>query len=382
MGKTGSSATTKQIEVFRPGTFLSMGGTSFSITGDELSALAERYDAKVNPVPVVVGHPKTNAPAYGWVQSFSYDEASERLVAEVGDLDPAFTEAVEAGRYKKISMSFFQPGAPSNPAGNELYPRHVGFLGGAAPAVSGLKPVEFAEGDDVVTIEFGERAFKDVAGLFRRIREFFIEEHGKETADKVIPNWEVNWIDEAEDTLPAAEFSEFSETEEDDQVRNPKTPKSNPKPEESTEFATREAALAVREAALQARERQARSKEHEDFADNLVGEGRLASGHKPRVVALLNGLAQADAGSVDFAEGKETKTEDLLELAKGLFKSQPKIVEFGTHDLGEPAQGDEVDEQTIAQEAVEFQASKREAGIEVSMTDAVTAVRKKHGLKG
>ncbi|WP_102866739.1 hypothetical protein [Pseudovibrio exalbescens] len=374
MGKTGSSATTKQIEVFRPGTFLSMGGTSFSITGDELSALAERYDAKANPVPVVVGHPKTNAPAYGWVQSFSYDEASERLVAEVGDLDQAFTEAVEAGRYKKISMSFFQPGAPSNPAGNELYPRHVGFLGGAAPAVSGLKPVEFAEGDDVVTIEFGERAFKDVAGLFRRIREFFIEEHGTETADKVIPNWEVNWIDEAGDTLQAAEFSEFSETEEDDPVRNPK-------PEESTEFATREAALAAREAALQARERQARSKEHEDFADNLVGEGRLASGHKPRVVALLNGLAQADAGSVDFAEGNETKTEDLLELAKGLFKSQPKIVEFGTHDLGEPAQGDEVDEQTIAQEAVEFQASKREAGIEVSMTDAVTAVRKKHGLK-
>ncbi|KZL05525.1 hypothetical protein [Pseudovibrio sp. Ad26] len=377
MPKHDQQITTKQIEVFRPGTFTSMGGTSFSITGDELSALAKRYDASANPVPVVVGHPKTNDPAYGWVQSFSYDEASERLIAEVGELDPDFSEAVETGRYKKISMSFFQPGAASNPAGDELYPRHVGFLGGAAPAVSGLKPVEFAGGDDgTLTIEFGDRTFKDVASVFRRIRDFFIEEHGLETADRVISDWEISWIDDA-GTAPEPVSDDFSTPPvKDDPVPNPKTPKTP----QSAEFAAREATLQAREDELNKRESEARHKEHEDFAEGLINEGRLASSYKPRVVALLDGLAGSDAGSVDFADGETTKTQDLLDLTKGLFKAQPKIVEFGETDLGETPADGTADTETIAREAVEFQAGQREAGIEVSTSDAVLHVRKKHGF--
>ncbi|AEV36820.1 hypothetical protein PSE_2310 [Pseudovibrio sp. FO-BEG1] len=372
------SATTKQIEVFRPGTFNSMGGTSFSITGDELKALAERYDASANPVPVVVGHPKTNDPAYGWVQSFSYDDASERLIAEVGDLDPEFSEAVGAGRYKKISMSFFLPGSTSNPAGDDLYPRHVGFLGGAAPAVSGLKPVEFSEGDDdALTIEFGDRAFKDVAGLFRRLREWLIEEHGAETADKTIPDWEIGWIDDA-GTTPAPVSTEFSDPKKDEPVPDPKTPQ---KPG-NADFAAREAALVAREQEFEAREAEVRHKEHEDFAESLINEGRLATSHKSRVVALLDGLANEDTASVEFADGGAVKTQGLLELTKDLLKTQPKIVEFGETDLGNPPGDGNLDEEAIAHEAVEFQQSKREAGLEVSITDAVTAVRKKHGLDG
>ncbi|KZK97292.1 MULTISPECIES: hypothetical protein [unclassified Pseudovibrio] len=374
MPKRGQQTTTKQIEVFRPGTFTSMGGTSFSITGDELSALAKRYDANANPVPVVVGHPKTNDPAYGWVQSFSYDDAAERLIAKVGELDPDFSEAVETGRYKKISMSFFQPGASSNPAGDELYPRHVGFLGGAAPAVSGLKPVEFAEGDDdTLTIEFGDRAFKDVASVFRRIRDFFIEEHGLETADRVISDWEISWIDDA-GTTPEPVTDDFSNPPvKDDPVPNPKTP-------QSAEFAAREATLQAREDELNKRESEARHKEHGDFAEDLINEGRLATSHKPRVVALLDGLAGNYAGSVDFADGDTTKTQDLLGLTKDLFKVQPKIVEFGETDLSDPPADGTTDTETIAREAVEFQAGQREAGIEVSTSDAVLHVRKKHGF--
>ncbi|SDQ17514.1 hypothetical protein [Pseudovibrio sp. Tun.PSC04-5.I4] len=367
-----TASTTKSIEVFRPGTFTSMAGTSFSATAEDLSALAARYDAASNPVPVVVGHPKTNDPAYGWVQSFSYDSDGERLIAEVGELDPAFAEAVEQGKFKKVSMSFFQPGASSNPAGDDLYPRHIGFLGATAPAVSGLKPVEFAGGDeDTLTIEFGERAFKDVASVFRRIREFFIEEHGLETADKVISDWEISWIDDA-GREPATVSSDFSTKQKDDPM--PGKPKGN------ADFAAREADLQTREANIKKREADATSKENEDFADSLITAGKLPTGNKPQVVALLDGLASNTEQTVSFADGAATKTSSLLEVTKSLLNNQPKIVEFGEANLGDDPAPSSEDTEDIAREAVSFQASQRDTGIEVSTSEAVMHVRKKRGL--
>ncbi|SDR15664.1 hypothetical protein [Pseudovibrio sp. Tun.PSC04-5.I4] len=367
-----STSSTKSIEVFRPGTFTSMAGTSFSTSADDLSALAERYDAANNPVPVVVGHPKTNDPAYGWVQSFSYDSDGERLIAEVGDLDPAFAEAVEQGKFKKVSMSFFLPGASSNPAGDDLYPRHIGFLGAAAPAVSGLKPVEFAGGDEgTLTIEFGERAFKDVASLFRRIREFFIEEHGLETADKVISDWEIGWIDDAGNT-PNPVSSDFSTIQKD--IPMPGKPKGN------ADFTAREADLQTREANIKKREADATSKENEDFAEGLITAGKLPTGNKPQVVALLDGLASNNEQTVSFADGSATKTSSLLDVIKTLLSSQPKIVEFGEANLGDDPASSSEDSEDIAREAVSFQASQRDTGIEVSTSDAVMHVRKKRGL--
>ncbi len=60
------ATSTRKIEVFRPGTFTAMSGASFTASASDLAALADRYDAENNPVPVVVGHPRTDAPAYGW----------------------------------------------------------------------------------------------------------------------------------------------------------------------------------------------------------------------------------------------------------------------------------------------------------------------------
>ena len=166
MAKVDDKNKTKRIEVFRPGSFLAMGGTPFSATAEDLADLAERYDPDQFPVPVVIGHPKTDDPAYGWVTSFSYDNDAERLFADIGELEPQFSEAVEDGRYKRISMSFYRPGATSNPVGDVLYPKHIGFLGATAPAVPGLKPVAFAGDDaDVVAVEFADPAFKDVAAF-------------------------------------------------------------------------------------------------------------------------------------------------------------------------------------------------------------------------
>ena len=133
-----------RIEVFRTGTFKPMAGDAISYGADDLAGIASGYDPDGSPAPIVIGHPATDAPAYGWVSGFEYDETADRLFADIDDLDPAFEEAVKAGRYKKVSMSFHTPDAPNNPAPGQWYPKHIGFLGGAAPAVSGLQPVRRA----------------------------------------------------------------------------------------------------------------------------------------------------------------------------------------------------------------------------------------------
>ena len=62
-----------EIEVFRPGTFTPMAGSPISFSAADLSAIAETYDVTNHPAPVVIGHPKTDAPAYGWEESLRYD---------------------------------------------------------------------------------------------------------------------------------------------------------------------------------------------------------------------------------------------------------------------------------------------------------------------
>ena len=389
MAKVDDKDKTKRIEVFRPGTFTAMGGTAFSATAEELADLAERYDPQLYPVPVVVGHPKTDDPAYGWVKAFSYDDEADRLYADIGELEPQFSEAVEGGRYKRISMSFYKPGATSNPAGDALYPKHVGFLGAVAPAVPGLKPVELTGDDeDAIAVEFSDAAFKDVASLFRRFREWLIEKDGIETADNILPDYSICWIDEAGDVPPATSSPEFSEdehSEDDDMALKPAKSRTAPKRDQGdadqiAAFAEREAELDARQAELDGREAKQRHTDHVAFAEGLVDEGRLPSGSRSKVIALLDGASDLDADEIEFADGDETKKADLVDLLKDVLKTQPKIIQFGEMDLGDDPDPDGISDDQIAQEAIAFQESQRSAGIEVSTSDAVVTVRKKHGL--
>lgn len=70
------------------------------------------------------------------------------MFALVTGVSDACRELVGAGRYRKISASFFSGAAPGNPCPGALYLKHVGLLGAAAPAVHGLQAVELAAGDD------------------------------------------------------------------------------------------------------------------------------------------------------------------------------------------------------------------------------------------
>lgn len=141
---TGQTGKYGPIEVFRTGTFQPMGGEAQTITETNLREIADAYDRELAPAPVVIGHPETDAPAFGWVEHL-YVEGGI-LKATLQDTVSEFANVVKEGRYKRVSISLFLPGSSANPKPGKFYLKHVGFLGAAAPAVPGLKPVKFHGG--------------------------------------------------------------------------------------------------------------------------------------------------------------------------------------------------------------------------------------------
>lgn len=324
---------TARIEVFRPGTFKPMEGEPISYSAADLKAIADAYNAQVAPAPVVVGHPSHNAPAYGWADSFEYDAASERLFANLNQIEPAFAELVKAGRFKKVSMQFFGPQQSHNPVPGTWYPKHVGFLGAAAPAVSGLRNVEFA-GEEGITFEasFGERGFEETASIFRRLRDLLIAKFGIEDADLALPTWQIDWLDDMELDQNRERHSALSYAE-----RAAVPPATTKEPEEEAAvkqqpdpaFAEREAAISAREQAVSQREQSITHTDNVSFAERLVQDGKLIPASKDKVVAILDALPSEAAVSFSESEAKLTPGAALRQV----LEAQPKLVSFGGLDM-------------------------------------------------
>jgi hypothetical protein len=369
----------KPIHIFTPGRHTAMGGATLSFSEADLAASAAAYDPKLHEAPLVVGHPKDNAPAYGWVKGLAFSEPGG-LVAEPDQVDTQFAEMVAKGRFKKISASFYSPDAPANPKPGVYYLRHVGFLGAQPPAVKGLRPVEFGEADEAGVVEFADWADQQNASLWRRMREWILTQFGQEAADLAAPGWMVDDLQAAAVAEPpaAASNNNFSE------VTLSKPNPNEPTPAETTAaelqareqqlqdreaaIAAREASFAEREAALGAAEQARRRAGFEQVVDERIAEGKVLPKDRARWVAFMETVA--DAKVVEFAEGSETPVETpALQVLQDVLKSLPKQVAFGEHARGEP--GDhtvDADSPTaIAKAALEFQESERAAGRVVSI---------------
>ena len=53
--------------IFRAGRHRTIGGQTVEFSEADLAAVAAAYDAAVHEAPLVIGHPKTDDPAMGWV---------------------------------------------------------------------------------------------------------------------------------------------------------------------------------------------------------------------------------------------------------------------------------------------------------------------------
>lgn len=321
------------IHVFRPGTFTSVSGKKVTLTADDLAASARVYDPALHEAPIVVGHPRMDAPAYGWVRGMSFSE--DGLYAEPDQVDPAFAELVQTGRFKKRSACFYEPDSPGNPVPGSYYLRHVGFLGAQPPAVKGLRDYAFAE-DETGLIEFSEPIAASQIGLWRRFRDWLLVTHGQATADEVVPNWEIESMRELSNSDVAGPYPAFSEPSTTTTTETPPVPTPTSQVAEAARLQQIEAENAElkrqienQAAAITLASTEARHAQSVAFAEGLIEAGQLVPARLDLVVDLLDLAAtpQADGAPLAFSEGDAQRP--LLSGLQELLQNLPPQLAFG-----------------------------------------------------
>lgn len=376
----------KAFQIFKPGRHTASSGVTLDFSEDSLKTAVAAYDPALHEAPIVVGHPKDNGPAYGWIKSLSFDE-SGAIVAEPDQLDPAFSEMVESGRFKKRSASWYLPDAPNNPKPGSLYLRHVGFLGAQPPAVKGLKEISFNEDEGIVEfVDSSRYAWGSVAAMMRGLREWLIGEKGLETADKLIPNFYLSDVEAAakaatEDATVAA-LPSFSEEdpmtieELKAQVAALTAERDAAKAEaaKAADFAEREGTLAAREAAVAAAEAKAERATIEARVDAIVAAGKMLPAQKKAAIDFAVSLGAGEA-VIDFGEGEKAEKLTQREAYLRQLEAAPKLVEFGelAGADGQKPEGKQ-DAQAVADKARALVKKAQDEGRTLSFTEAVASV--------
>lgn len=259
------------VEVFRVGKHTDSQGREREFTASDLDRMVAGYDPAKHEAPAVVGHPKDNDPAYGWVEGVK--RSGGLLLAKFKQVAPEFEEMVRAGRFKKRSVSIYPDGTL----------RHVGFLGAQPPAVKGLKDVSFAAGEDCSQYEFSE---EDVP---------------------------MNELEELKKKLAEAEAAKAKAEAEVKELR---------------EKAEAQAA-GFAEAA-----RKRKRKEIADFVEAGVKEGKILPGWKKNGLEEFMAHLDEAGGDYEFAEGKKQSPADWFKNFLSEFSAHPLFKEF-TKETGD-----------------------------------------------
>lgn len=119
------------IELFRAGDY----GPKGQYTEEDIGKMAENFNEN-DKVPIVIGHPKDNDPAWGWLSKMA--AAGDILLAKIGELHADMYEAINySGLFKNRSVRIAD-------TGNGPKIMHLGMLGGTLPEVSGLASLTFS----------------------------------------------------------------------------------------------------------------------------------------------------------------------------------------------------------------------------------------------
>jgi hypothetical protein len=132
-----------EILAFRGDTRASKG-----LTAAHIAEAAALYDADKNPAPLVFGHPTNDSPALGFVSKAR--AAGSDLFLTLKNVAEDAVNAVREGRVLNRSIAFWDPHHPSNPHPGKFSIRHLGLLGGQAPAIPGMGRLKFSADDSAL----------------------------------------------------------------------------------------------------------------------------------------------------------------------------------------------------------------------------------------
>lgn len=381
-------------------------GNTHNWTDDDLDQIVTNSNQRIadniySGAPLVVGHPKTDDPAFGWVESVK--RVGSTLYAKATKLHDKFAEGVQSGLWPNRSVRIGKDD-------NGHYLRHIGFLGGKPPAVEGMDPVynqdtEATEGE-VFDFEADVYTPNALSRMMRRMRDFLIEQFGLERADAVMPEWDIDSLsehatnlresmqrDSGNETVPA--FSKPDQT-------------NQPGEEDMSGAAGATFTQADLDAARQAGEQSGRETAQADFAtqqqqrdqehqaalqaerdriqfsadvSGWIGE-HITPAQAEGMAEFMLALPTGDNASFEFSAGDGDNATTVSKSPRDWFRQFVANLKSPV-DLGSPrSDGDQLDiddAKALAQAAVEFQKSQADKGITISVTQAVNHVKQQHG---
>lgn len=291
---------TPWIGIARVGTFTDSAGRKHTFKEEDLESIRTAYDPARSEAPLVFGHPKDDAPAYGWVESLKREGG--KLFARFAHVPEKIRNLVENKHYRYLSMSL---------GSDKKRLLHVGLLGAVPPAIDGLGPVNLNDGD-VITIDFskGESMSGD-GDLQKQIGAL---------------NEQIKSLKAENEQLKA----KLAETEKGKSEAEKGKDESDKKARESAaEFA------AYKEKVV--------AEKREDRLDGLIYCGKVEPGEKKSELRILNSLAKdQDPVSFSSADGKveEISAEEAYFRSLEARKVTPLFSNFSNYQPPKHVQED------------------------------------------
>lgn len=252
-------------EIFRAGDY----GDKGAYTAADLDGMVANFNSE-DQVPIVIGHPQTDSPAWGWISAVK--RVGEVLQGKIGELHAEFSKALAEKMFKNRSVRIVKTAA-----GPKLL--HLGFLGAALPQVEGLKQTaQFAGDGECVDYGF------ELPGASGQ---------GDNSKEKAMTEEEIKQMQadlkKAQDDLAAEKAARQSDKD-----------------------ASAKAAG------------EAKAEEFARFVETeMVATGKIPQGRKEEIVAFMRSLSDGETADFSFSDNGATKSVKPVEWFKDYVRKLP-----------------------------------------------------------
>jgi len=303
------------VEIFRTGEQTDSQGNTRTFTTADLDSMVTNHQSS----PIVIGHPQTDDPAWGW--SSALKRVGDSLFGKYADVQPAFAKMVENKQFPERSIKI-------KPVDNGYQLVHTGFLGAVPPAVEGLAQMQFHHDDQCLEFSSDWYVTSRLSRIFRRMKNLLIEDKGEAKAEEILPEYELESLSDAaveqrlkdinETESVSGSFnqvpkggitvSEFTQQQLDDAVAKATADaKASAEQEYSTKLAS---ALSL--------QRQADAMLH---VDQLLSAQKLVPAQISGLAEFMATLDDADENAFEFSVGTDDKSETKKQSQQQFFST-------------------------------------------------------------
>ncbi len=344
------------VQVFKSGRHTDSSGYVKEWSDVDLDLIVNKYNNQIeenkHDAPVVIGHPKTDAPAYAWVEALKKE--GNILYAKFKDVNNDFKNMVKDKLFNKISIALYP----------DMLLRHVGFLGATPPAVKGLKAPEFNE------IEFSniDIEAKELIDEIEKLptenkeeqeiikeEEIDLEFKEKANPDSAKNTFKTNYGETMDEFIKAVADALRKAFNEEVASKALEVMKGMPMPANTKkEFNEKEALISELQTKLQLTEKALHDKENQfqqqldkqnteiqnmkfnEYFDSKVRSGKVAPAQRELVRGLYFMALKDETTTIEFGENKQQlKGSAILERLLDTFENKVELKEVATGSFNE-----------------------------------------------